>query len=898
MGKLAPPLLEGTVPAFYSENGIAKIAIPFSMNRAVSKAQVKGIAIKVKTSQGTSSIYSANTLDEDLLCFYDLETAPWVEFYIPEDAIKFNIGQFYKVQLAYISSVDGSVGYYSTVGVTKCTAKPEISIEHMHDGKINSHIYEYQGIYRQEKDTPEKVYSYRFDVYDPNDNLVLTSGDLIHNSDHDADLYETYDTYVFPQELSIGDIYKIKYTVTTLNKLTISTPRYRVMQKPSIDPEIKATLDVTLNYDNGYIAIKLVGEKIDNMEEPTSGAFLLTRACDDSDFGVWDEITRFKLAGEIPSRQLWKDFTVEQGKTYRYSLQQYNDKGLYSNRIYSDYIYSDFEDAFLFDGQRQLKIKYNPKITNFKTNLLETKTNTIGGKHPFIFRNGRVYYNEFAISGLVSYQMDEENLFLSEADYLLEEKTTNLVSENIASERIFKLKVLEWLNNGKPKVFRSPGEGNYIVYLMNTSLAPNDTLGRMLHTFSTTASEVADFNYKNLSQMDFIKLKDPEVATLRFETVNFYDIDEQGVRTLKPVLNQYEVLTARFNDIMPGDTIKFTFADNSVQIIQIGATGSYYIDSGMSIRKIEPGENFRSIGASMTYSYKSVQSNVFDKIEDVIVSEVSTHQFIGEHNIIQEIEQVWSDELQSWIKNPKADLIDIYGLTVCERQIEKLVKSEGKYFKDADATIEFDTTKADPFTIYAIGTWERTASGTIGNPTNPGYRPGYNALEFVTAGYMDFYNNKYYDGADGFNPKLQINNQLISVDELGLYYASKPGKLSVIELGNGVVAEMSYQIRNIDFRIEADKTYGDLVAARVAYDAAVSALEDYYMDLAEEAQVQFDEDQKAIANEAELPVINPMDDNSANECDALQENVRSTYTKLILALIKAQEEEKRAEGLL
>ena len=49
MGKLAPPLLEGTVPAFYSENGIAKIAIPFSMNRAVSKAQVKGIAIKVKT---------------------------------------------------------------------------------------------------------------------------------------------------------------------------------------------------------------------------------------------------------------------------------------------------------------------------------------------------------------------------------------------------------------------------------------------------------------------------------------------------------------------------------------------------------------------------------------------------------------------------------------------------------------------------------------------------------------------------------------------------------------------------------------------------------------------------------------------------------------------------------
>jgi hypothetical protein len=32
------------------------------------------------------------------------------------------------------------------------------------------------------------------------------------------------------------------------------------MQKPSIDPEIKATLNAVLNYDNGYIAVNLVGE--------------------------------------------------------------------------------------------------------------------------------------------------------------------------------------------------------------------------------------------------------------------------------------------------------------------------------------------------------------------------------------------------------------------------------------------------------------------------------------------------------------------------------------------------------------------------------------------------------------------------------------------------------------
>ena len=210
--------------------------------------------------------------------------------------------------------------------------------------------------------------------------------------------------YVFSKDLEIGAIYKIQYTITTINKLTLSTPRYRIMQKPSIDPEISAHLNVMLNYDNGYIAVNLVGELDENgMEEPVTGAFLLSRSCEDSNYQVWDEVSRFKLAGQIPSRQLWKDFTVEQGKHYQYSLQQYNDAGLYSNRMLSDIIYSDFEDAFLFDGKKQLKIKYNPKVSSLKKDLLETKTDTIGGKHPFIFRNGRVYYTEFPISGLISY---------------------------------------------------------------------------------------------------------------------------------------------------------------------------------------------------------------------------------------------------------------------------------------------------------------------------------------------------------------------------------------------------------------------------------------------------------------------------------------------------------------
>jgi hypothetical protein len=66
-------------------------------------------------------------------------------------------------------------------------------------------------------------------------------------------------------------------------------------------------------------------------------------------------------------------------------------------------VYADFEYAFLYDGERQLKIKFNPKVTSLKIDVLETKTNTIGSKYPFIFRNGQVYYKEFSISGLISH---------------------------------------------------------------------------------------------------------------------------------------------------------------------------------------------------------------------------------------------------------------------------------------------------------------------------------------------------------------------------------------------------------------------------------------------------------------------------------------------------------------
>ena len=70
-------------------------------------------------------------------------------------------------------------------------------------------------------------------------------------------------------------------------------------------------------------------------------------------------------------------------------------------------------------------------------------------------------------------------------------------------ERKFKIAVLDWLNNGEPKLFKSATEGNFIVRLINTSLSPEDTLGRMLHTFKSTAIEIAECTLENLNKYGF-----------------------------------------------------------------------------------------------------------------------------------------------------------------------------------------------------------------------------------------------------------------------------------------------------------------------------------------------------------------------------------------------------------
>ena len=145
MAKLYPPNIEGTIPAFYTEGGTTLLVVPFSMNRAVGKSEVYGFSLKLKYVDGsiidTYQVYNdsvASNIETAENSSYDLEKSLTVSFDVSSSPIK--IGQYYKVQLAYIDS-EGQVGYYSTKRVVKYTIYPHIKIARI-TGEISPHTYE------------------------------------------------------------------------------------------------------------------------------------------------------------------------------------------------------------------------------------------------------------------------------------------------------------------------------------------------------------------------------------------------------------------------------------------------------------------------------------------------------------------------------------------------------------------------------------------------------------------------------------------------------------------------------------------------------------------------------------------------------------------------------------
>lgn len=560
--QLYPPIISDRIPAFYieniedgteTENLQATITVPFSMNKAVKTSEIKGFNLKIKTVQTGKIITIIDNTQINIDNFLNQ-----VDFIWDKDISKKYIGQFLKIQIAYINQQD-EIGLYSDVSIVKCTAKPTVYIEEFENNNNNddddddddnpAFNYTYTGIYKNEDDVSEKPYLYNFILYKSDEieeSVVEESGWQLYDLNDDIEKK----VYTFSPIVDSGN-YKIEYKIRTINNLEVKNEK----ECKCTIPEFTSTNILQLNIENifeeGYINL-LLSLGIQNSNYPIKlNLYRKNKYSTDSPI----LLQKFELLNEDSITEWnFKDFTIEQGVTYIYFI-VYEDSSHTNSFLSEDVeITADFEDMFLWDGEKQIKIRFNPKVSSFKINQQEQKVETIGSSFPMFFKNGKIHYKEFPISGLISYHLDKNELFVSAnkdlkiiLDKNLERlgtpefsngindsahlETLNLLNYNIHAERQFKLKLLEWLNDGKVKLFKSPAEGNYLIRLLNVSLSPEDKLGRMLHSFSCTAYEVDEYSYNNLIKNGLITLSNsseiPDLSNFIFKTQTIYGEDEQ-----------------------------------------------------------------------------------------------------------------------------------------------------------------------------------------------------------------------------------------------------------------------------------------------------------------------------------------------------------------------------------
>lgn len=614
-----------TLPVFTEQIIIVPITLPSLQN----VFEIQGFRCIVKSNISNRELMAQDfPIDWELI---DEEKLPQITAYFPLNFTP-EVGLYYKVQVAAITA--SGISQLSEVGMAKYVAKPSLILTNNSSGAIQFSTVSYSAQYITE-DFSEPLAYYEFYLL-KGETILAESGRQVYNNElstRDVSHLIANFSWNYNIVLEADQKYQVKCIAYSKGGYKISAEsEFRLSS--AVNVEYPFALSAQMVYDEGYVSIKAV-----KVLEPVESSFVLTRQCEEEIV----ELKRFDCL--VADCEIYRDFTVEQGKTYDYYLQAYNSYGLRAVPLGAQEgsLYADFEDIFLYDGERQLKLKYNPAISSFKTTLQETKTDTIGSKYPVFFRNEKLGYKEFPISSLLSHLADEQLLFQKGKDYtynpIIPQRgdaaaailplSTNLVSVNIASERKFRLDVLDWLNNGEPKLFRSPTEGNYIVRLMNVSLSPNTTLGRMLYTMSCTAYEVSDVNYSSLVALGLVE--DPKSS---LGIVMEVSVGQVNLITgqLTPIDNNYFIV----HDVSRGTTLTLVFDDYTTTSITIGASNTYrYQGDKVVVGIVSFSEGGYVDIIEQGLKPLAVKSSVID-----VQSSVQVAQFVGPKNIISELTDV------------------------------------------------------------------------------------------------------------------------------------------------------------------------------------------------------------------------------------------------------------------
>lgn len=534
---LYPPIIDTYAPAFLVDSGTNKdiCRIYFTLSQFNTMEDIANIQVTVRSQYTNLSVLDKSKYPSEIMITNIKEDTTKTsddKYYIELNKTdiqggKFEINQYYKVQMrfthkdapaapsnqaldAWLAANINLFSEWSTVCLIRGISTPQLAVSGftIEGGEISWANYNpiiYGTLSFKNEEETEKLKSYQVKLYDENNNLLTDSGIQYTNTNSFS--------YGLNYNFVAGTKYKFTIECTTMN-LYSAIATYEFTTSTEESEILDFTFIAEADEDNGRVILTI---RKSNITDGFTGELVLRRTSNKTNFTIWEDLKTYKYKGATAIKETFNDMTIESGVWYKYYLQKRSNGVAASTKYIRTPIMVIFDDMFLTTKDRQLKIKFNPTVSSFKRTIQESRTDTLGSQFPFIRRNGHANYAQFPIGGLISFQIDESELFTSleelfgehlylYTDYNDDHRITE--ANNIVYEKLFKDKVIEFLYSEQPKLFRSATEGNFIVKVMDASFSPNATLGRRIVSFTATAYEVAECNIDNFKKYDILEGND------------------------------------------------------------------------------------------------------------------------------------------------------------------------------------------------------------------------------------------------------------------------------------------------------------------------------------------------------------------------------------------------------
>lgn len=339
---------------------------------------------------------------------------------------------------------------WSTICVLKVIGKVDVEIPILEfDSQVDDPEYTHKTLYLStldlkgkftSEDKGERLYSFRVKIYQGTDATEYTpilddSGTLYTNQFQDVNEFK----YLSKLNLDNGETYTVVIDFVTNNdysfsvKIIFTASHARVddarcqinylysdvnlLTSKGVEEMFKNISTLDEEEEEGRIALKVTAKNKSNI--PYYGSFYIRRSSSKDDFKNWEDVFLITLKGTpLESLDVIYDYTIESGVFYKYGIQSVDVLGVRGIlEVNQTATMRNFNFSYLLgQNNQQLKLMFDNTMNNYKIQVSESKSETIGHRYPKVARNNAVYYRVFPVNGLISYLMDPNNLFCTDED--------------------------------------------------------------------------------------------------------------------------------------------------------------------------------------------------------------------------------------------------------------------------------------------------------------------------------------------------------------------------------------------------------------------------------------------------------------------------------------------------